>query len=258
VQIRLDAVRRAPAAKKAIREYLLQGKAYCGYCGARLIGDSGKSKSGIRHCYYACGNRKKYRICDKKSEKKDFLEWYIVEQTLKYVLTPHRIEEIATGIVKAYDNEFNNHRIKELECKVSMLDKEVDNLVEAIAKSLSKTTVRLTDKIEELETQKASIERDLAALRIANGHKLTKEQIEAWLNSFCKGDELDEKYQKRIMGLFINAIFVYDNKILIYYNIDKGKQVSYAEMCSDLEMYKEAAGQKKTGNNGVRISHKLL
>ena len=30
-------------------DYLLTGKAFCGLCGASMIGDSGTSKSGIRH-----------------------------------------------------------------------------------------------------------------------------------------------------------------------------------------------------------------
>lgn len=59
VQARLDAVRHAPAAKKARQDYLLQGKAFCGYCGTRLVGECGKSKTGDYHYYYACGKKKK-------------------------------------------------------------------------------------------------------------------------------------------------------------------------------------------------------
>lgn len=124
-------------------------KAFCGYCGSRLVGESGKSKTGAMYHYYACGKKKKYHNCNKKNEKKDFLEWYVVEQTIKYVLLPERIDYIAERIIAKYDQEFNDKRIK----------------------------ARYFDKIETLETQKADIEFNLASLKIANGHRYTKEQI---------------------------------------------------------------------------------
>ena len=118
VQARLDLVKHAPAAKKARQDYLLQGKAFCGYCEARLIGDCGKSKTGDFHYYYACGVKKKSRKCKKKNEKKAFLERYIVEQTVEYVLRPERIKYIAERIVAKYDDEFNVNKVKELERQI--------------------------------------------------------------------------------------------------------------------------------------------
>jgi len=86
VQARLDANRKAGATKKARVEYILYGKLFCGHCGTNMIGDAGTSRSGQRHHYYSCQKRKNHKECDKKNEKKDFLEWYVVEQTLEYVL----------------------------------------------------------------------------------------------------------------------------------------------------------------------------
>ncbi|MCL2220844.1 MAG: recombinase family protein [Oscillospiraceae bacterium] len=264
VQERLDAVRHAPAAQKARKEYLLQNKAYCGHCGVRLVGDSGTSKSGKVHNYYACGNRKKHHTCDKQNEKKNFLEWYVVEQTVKYVLTPSNIDLIAKGIVADYDNEFNATRIKGLERQVIKIDTEVNKLVDLLVELPKKTALKTADKIELLETQKADIELNLVTLRIASEHKFTTEQITAWLKSFCAGDELDEEYQRRIISVFINAIFLYDNKLVIYYNgIKGGKQVSYINMCDEVEGLtlpdNDSPANYGEHNNlnpdGVRISH---
>jgi DNA invertase Pin-like site-specific DNA recombinase len=124
VQARLDAVKHAPAAKKARQDYLLQGKAFCGLCGTRLVGDCGKSKTGAFHHYYACGKKKKSLQCDKKNEKKAFLERYVVEQTIEYVLRPERMNYIAGRIVVKYDDEFNEKKIKELERQIKKIDKE--------------------------------------------------------------------------------------------------------------------------------------
>jgi len=46
-------------AKKVRQEYLLRDKAFCGHCGARLVGEAGTSRHGQIHNYYSCGKRKK-------------------------------------------------------------------------------------------------------------------------------------------------------------------------------------------------------
>lgn len=262
VQKRLDAAKHSPAAGKGgnRKEYLLQGKAYCGYCGARLVGDVGTSKTGVKHYYYACGKRKKHRTCQKRNEKKDFLEWYVVEQTVQYVLTPERIEYIAERIVAKYAEEFNDKRIKELERQYKKLDNEVNAAVDASLSAPEQVRHKYFEKIETLETQKTDIELNLSTLRIANGHRYTTEQIIAWLKSFCHGDALDEAFQRRIIDTLINSVYVYDDKVVIYYNIKGGKQVSYMEMCNDMEglsPVEDDAPVHSADGTGVRISNNL-
>ena len=238
VQKQLEKVKHAPAAKKARQDYLLQGKAFCGHCGARLVGDGGTGKLGKVYYYYACGKRKKYHTCDKMNEKKDFLEWYVVEQTVEYVLTPERIDNIAAGIVTEYEKEFNHKRIKKLERDINKIDVEVETLIDILAKGEKKTSARILNKIEVLETQKADIELNLTTLRIASGRRFTKEDVVKWLKSFCRGDELDIDFQRRIIDLLINSIYLYNDKLVIYYNISGGKQITYIEMCNDMENLK--------------------
>jgi len=254
VQDKLTAKSHAPASKKARQDYLLQGKAYCGICGTRLVGDVGTSKTGDKHYYYACGKRKKSKGCKKLNEKKGFLEWYVVEQTVEYVLTPERIGYIAARVVAAYDNDFNAGKIRDFERRLLKLDGDIEKAVDATLEAESKKArARFYEKIEQMETQKADIELDLSRLRIASGIKYTEEQVAAWLKTFCRGDLLDEEYQRRIIDVFINSVYVYDDKIVIYYNIKDGKQISYIEM---LESSEEPGGEDDAGEgDGVRISN---
>ena len=244
VQVKLTARSHAPASKKARNDYLLQGKAYCGMCGARIVGESGRSRTGDNHYYYACGCRKRRQGCKKKNEKKGFLEWYVVEQTLNYVLTPERIDYIASRIVAAYDDEFSADKIKELEARLMRLDGNIAKAVDASLEAPDKVRSVYYSKVESLEAQKTDIEVDLSRLRIASGIRYTEKQVVDWLRQFCKGDILDEDFQQRIIDVFINSIYVYDDKIIIYYNIKDSKQVSYVEM---LESSEEPPGGD-TGN----------
>lgn len=52
VQEKLAQNRKAPARHKAEDDYLLTTKLFCGYCGAYLCGESGKSRNGTIHHYY--------------------------------------------------------------------------------------------------------------------------------------------------------------------------------------------------------------
>ncbi len=257
VQKRLDYAKHAPAAGKAKNEYLLQGKAFCGYCGTQLVGESGRSKTGTVYYYYSCGKRKKYHTCQKKNEKKGFLEWYVVEQTVKYVLTPDRIDYIAARIVAKYDEEFNDKGIKDLERQAKKLENEINAAVDASLIAPEKVRTRYFEKIETLETQKADIEMNLATLKIAANHRYTKEQIIAWLKMFCKGDYLSLEFQRRIIDVLVNSVYVYDDKIVIYYNVKDGKQVSFIEVCNDMEGLDPVNSADNSGNRDidkVRIS----
>ena len=54
--------------------------------------------------------------------------------------------------------------------------------------------------------------------------KYTKEQIVSWINRFKYGDVDDTEYQKQIIDTFINAICVFDDKLVFTYNFKDGTE----------------------------------
>lgn len=254
VQDRLTKVKHAPAATKARQEYLLQGKAFCGMCGARMVGDGGTSKSGKVHYYYACGEKKKAHTCQKRNEKKDFLEWYVVEQTVEYVLTPERLDYIAERVVQEYEKDFNDSNVRTLERRIAKLEKDINKAVDDFMSTDSKPMKkRLEEKVERLEAQKADLEVDLSKLKIATRIQLTKEQIINWLKAFCNGDPLDMDFRRRIIDVLINSVYLFDDKLVIFYNVKDGKQTSYIEPCEDWDEIGEPPDI--SGGAGVQISN---
>ena len=236
VQARLDMNRKAGARKKARVEYVLYGKMFCGYCGKNMIGDAGTGKSGQRHHYYACQNRKNHKACTKKNEKKDFIEWYVVEQTLAYVLSPTRMEIIAQGVVDAYDKEFNTGHLDNLERQMSKTEQGVKKLFNMMFETDSKAILKnCEEKIKQLEARQADIEMDIARLKVASAIRYTKEDIMTWLRAFTNGDLFDMDFRRRIIDTFINSIYVYDDKVVLYYNVKDSKQISYIEMLENAD-----------------------
>lgn len=229
-QARLEANRRAPAAAKAKVVYALQGKAYCGYCGARLVGESGRGSKGAVYNYYACGRRKKTHACQKKNERRGFVEWYAVEQTVKYVLRPDIMERIASAIVAQYDKDLGKGPLAALERQAASLERELERLVDSLTVAPQSARARIFARMERLEGEKADLEIDIAKLKVTSEIHWSREQILAWLRQFGQGDPLDPDFQRKILDTFVNTVYLYDERMVIFYNIRGGKQVSYMDM----------------------------
>ena len=52
--------------------------------------------------------------------------------------------------------------------------------------------------------------------------RYTKELIVKWINQFKYGDVNSREYQKRIIDTFINAIYLFDDKMVLTYNFKGG------------------------------------
>ena len=219
VQDRLKATARAPAASKALVEYHLQGKAFCGHCGAPLVGECGRSRNGSTYNYYACAKKKKHHTCDKKNERKDFLEWYVVEQTLLYVLTPIRARQIAKAVVEEYNKEFSDTRIDSYQETLDQLDRELDKLVDALTTVPKVAHQKIYNRMESIDAQKQALEAELARLQIAATLRLTEQEVLSWLHQFQQGDPTDPAFRQKVIDTFINAIYAYNDHIVIFYNI---------------------------------------
>ena len=130
-----------------------------------------------------------------------------------------------------------------MERKIRETDAELDRLVDALIKTDAAAAIkRINDRIAELEQYRVQTENDLASLRTASRVKLDKSDIVRWLQSMRRGDLMDEEYRKKIIEIFINAVYLYDDRVAIFFNVKDCKQVSYIDMidatgweaCSDL------------------------
>lgn len=236
VQRKLGEKAHAPAKATAKADYLLSGKIYCGDCGTAMIGMSATSKTGTKHYYYSCGKKRRENNCVKKNEKQEFIEDYVCESAVNYVLRPEIINHLAKKIVSTYDDEFGNKKIKSIEAKISILKTEKNKAVDKYINTDSKELMKLLqDKVESLATQITDLEINLSQLKIGNKAKLSEEDIKKWLISFTKGNLADPKFKRHLIDAFINSIYVYDDKIVLYFNVDDGNKVSYTQMQEDIK-----------------------
>lgn len=256
VQEKLKANKRNPAKSKAVVEYLLTGKTYCGHCGAPIVGTSAIGKLGNKFTYYNCAKRFKHHSCNKGTEKKGFLEWYVTEQTMEYVLQPARMDFIAERLIEEYKKSSSFAEIKSLETRINDLDISMQKTLDAMIDASSSTVRKMLDqKIADYSFLQNGLKNELLKLKALNKAQLNKKDIIVQLKKFCDGDPLDFDFQKRIIDGIVNSVYIYDDKILIYYNLDDAKQVSYIES-SNIAENAEKRGQIAS-QSGVLILNGL-
>jgi len=226
VQQRMEKNKHKPAAKKAEEEYILTTKLFCGRCGVMMVGTSGTSRTGKVHHYYKCGNAIYRKTCNKKAVKKAVIERDVVTLTRNYVLVDEVISRLANAIVELQKQE--NTTIPFLQKQLDDIEKRIGNLITSIEEGIATASVK--QRLGDLEEKKADLEISLAREKIVKP-TLTREQIIFWISKFKDGDVDDLMYRQAIVDIFVNSIFMYDDKLVVGFNWKDGtKTVTLAEL----------------------------
>ena len=239
VQKKMEKNQKAPARHKAEDDYLLTTKLFCGHCGAYLCGESGTSRTGIVHHYYKCVSVKKKRTpCKKKPVKKQWLEDMIVNETMKLVMDDAAIEAIVSMVMDLQDRENTNLPLYEQQLREA--NTGIQNLLNAIQQGiLTKST---KGRLEELEATKEELETKIACEKLAKP-KVSAEFVAFWLHRFRKLDVSQQSHRKMLIDTFINAIFLYDDKLVITFNYKEGeKTITFDDL-------KATLAERKSGSD---------
>ena len=203
-------------------DYLLTGKAFCGHCGAAMIGDSGTSKDGTRHYYYTCQARKARKGCSKKSLQKDYLESRVIDFVLDYVLSEDHIEENADVIMALQAEEMKRSPLSAMEAEYAETQKKIRNINNAIAAGVWNSST--TSMLKELEDQAEDLRVSVEMLRYSQSQLLDRDRVIFFLHRFTKGDRNDPLFRRHVIETFINAVYVFDDHLDIVTNNREGNQ----------------------------------
>ena len=197
-------------------DYLLTGKAFCGDCRAAMIGDSGTSKNGTRFYYYTCQAHKARKGCTKKSIGKDRLEAAVVDFVLDVVLSDDQIEKTADAVMALQAEELKTSPLAAMEAELRETQKKIDNINDAIAAGIwnSSTSAKLKELEDAAETLRVSVE----TLRYSQSQLIDRDRVIFFLHRFTKGDRADPLLRRHVIETFINAVYVFDDHLLIAVN----------------------------------------
>lgn len=224
VQRRLTVNEHAPARNKAVVDYVLAQKLFCGHCGMAMTGECGEGRNG-RHYYYTCSGRKRLHSCKKRNMRKDDIEYTVAKAAME-LLNDETIEYYADLAEKANAEEMsNNTLIPSLENKIKEIDQSVSRLLRMVEQGAESHA--LTMRLNELEKEKRDTEKWLIKER-GMVIEFNKELVIYWLSKFVRGNINDPEFRRHIIDMLVNCVYVYDNpdgttELDIAFNLTSGK-----------------------------------
>ena len=241
VQELMKVNRRAPSHTWTHREYILTDKLFCGKCGSPMVGESGFSKTGAKYSYYSCvGNRKK-KICDKRPVRQDWIEGEVLKATREMLGDDELLDFIADKTYEYYLSISTDQANKTiLENELASVNTSIDRLISAIEAGAFND--RIKSRLDDLNVQKAQITASIADLELTSGFQLTRDHIAFFLRQFRDADLNDRACQKRLIQTFINAVFVYDDKLKIVYNYTADSNTVTLDIVDKLDITGEGSG----------------
>lgn len=206
------------AVYKAPERYLLSLKAYCGECGAMLVGESGYGKQGNKYLYYKCSTRKKKgksHSCCLKTVRKEQLEDFVCEHTISDVLKDDVIDYIADKVMEINKKHTVNQVLSQLKSALRKAENAKNNLIKAIEDGIYTQSTK--ERLIELENECEGLKVEIAKESIKKP-EITKDHVVYWLEMFRKGDIKDEGFKQRLLDVFVHSVYVYNEKVVIAYN----------------------------------------
>ena len=251
VQARIARNKRAPAMSKADEAFLLTTKLFCGKCGRLMVGESGTSHTGKKHYYYKCGSAKRKTGCTKKAVKKDWIENLVVERTMQMIFDDTMLNAIASMVLDVQARE--NTSLPVLKAQLAQTEQGIQNMLNAMQQGIF--TVSTKQRLEELEATKERLTVSILQEELQKPH-LSKEQILFFLQRFRAIDTTKPEQRQRLIDSFVNAVYVYDDKIILTFNYQDGTETITLDDINGSDL--EAGCPPKRGRNQLVSASFLL
>ena len=217
VQEMLKINRRAPAHTWSRATYLLTDKLFCGHCGSNMVGESGTSKTGAKHNYYICTKRKREHACDKKAVRQEWIETLVKEKVLEILDNPEIFNFIVEAVWEYHLKEKEDtDYITGLKKQLTEVEKAQANLLKAIEAGIFNAATK--SRMDELDAQRQDLMDAIAGAELSMEFEISKDYIKFFLSELRDNSRKDPECVKTLIDTFVNAVFVYDDKVTITFN----------------------------------------
>ena len=136
---------------------------------------------------------------------------------MKVVMDDQAIEAIVSMVMDLQDRE--NTSLPLYEQQLREAETGIQNLLNAIQQGiLTKST---KSRLEELEAAKEDLEIKIANEKIVRP-RISPEFVTFWLHKFRRLDVRQQSHRKMLIDAFVNAIYLYDDKLVLTFNYKGG------------------------------------
>ena len=135
------------------------------------------------------------------------------------------MESIIAKVMELQDRENTNLPLYEKQLRDA--ESGIQNMLNAIQAGILTSSTK--ERLEQLEETKREFEARIAEEKLAKP-KIKEEFIRFWLMRFRKLDMTQQEQRQALVDTFINAIYLYDDKVLITFNYKEGTEtVAFGE-----------------------------
>ena len=184
-------------------DYTLSGRVICSGCGRNMPGCSGWGHKGVKYTYYRCTH------CRKSSVRCDWLEGEIVAALRALLKDPEQARRIAEEACAEGEDEEVKRMRRDAERSLRDADRGIANLLRAVEQGI--IVPGTSERVEQLQAQKARAERDLKRIRDA---AFDPELFAEFLQ--CEPAIED----RALVDAFVYQVVVYDDSAIVTLNFD--------------------------------------
>ena len=222
--------KKTPASARAYEDYILTTKLFCGYDREMMVGTGGTGKSGKAFHYYGCKNVIRKKGCKKKNVRKSYIEDFVVAEARKQL--DQNIDLIVQAVCEASKRENNAPHIAEIKQNIKDNAKAIENIL--IAVESGENIEIYNERLTQRKKERTALESALAKAQMETV-ELDENEIKFFFRQLQKGDIDDERTRKALIAIFVNSVYLYDDKIRIIFNAtDRPITVDYG-LLDDIE-----------------------
>ena len=150
----------------------------------------------------------------------------MIEQIKKLIFDDELIEKLTDTVMELQGKE--NTALPLLRKQYTDTQKAIDNMLNAIQQGI--LTASTKERLESLEEKKSELSTQIIKEEMTKP-TLTREQVLFWFHRFRKLDTTKLEHRRRLIDSFVNAVFVYDDRITFTFNFKDGtKTITFAEL----------------------------
>lgn len=222
VQTKLGRKSRLNGKKKDSADYILTTKIFCASCGSGFIGESGRSRTGDIHYYYKCMDRKRGRRgsgCKMRALKKDWIEDLVISEARRLLDSEESRAFLVEVIMRAQDRDADTSHLDALKAELIDVERSIQNLMRAIEQGI--LTPGTKERMFSLEEQKARLKTSIME-ESQQRPMMTPGDVDRILKMYCDRIDASPEYRQDLVDMLINAVYVYQDKIIIAFNFTDG------------------------------------
>ena len=152
--------------------------------------------------------------------KKDWIENLVVSEAIQMLRNDATLDKIMDMVLELQGQE--NVTLPLLRKQLAETEKNIENMLNAIQQGVLTSSTK--SRLEELEASKSETEVKILQEQMQKP-LLTREQILFWLHRFKVIDTSKHDQRQRLIDTFVNAIFLYDDKIVLAFNYKDGSKI---------------------------------